>query len=438
MVAAVVALSSICGFAASDDEKWDFSFGVPGANAMVRTLRPAGEILHVGGHFYTIGGIRASNIASWSGSGWHALGQGLDRAVYAVEPIATGIWAGGAFHGPISGPLFAHLAFWDGTNWSAPTRTVGPVYTVRAGDRQIYVGGQCEMWRSPNDPGPIGVNIARWDNTNWGSLGPGLNQPHSECPDIVPSECSSVLALCSDGGYLYAAGWFNRAGELRATNIAKWDGTNWSTLGRGIGREGTPVYALASSSNDLYVGGYFGTAGEIVVPSIARYDGRNWFPLGSGLAKGPGFPTVYALAVVGTDLYVGGDFTSAGGVPANNIAKWNGVSWSALGSGVNGVVRALASNGTELFVGGQFTSAGGKASTNIALWHIPHSLRINRTCDEVTVSWPATGSNLVLESRADLSASNWQTVSTERVISGGRLLVSEVVSNSARFYRLRR
>ena len=45
---------------------------------------------------------------------------------------------------------------------------------------------------------------------------------------------------------------------------------------------------------------------------------------------------------VGHDLYAGGGFTTAGGVAANRIAKWNGSAWSALGSGMNGAVYALA------------------------------------------------------------------------------------------------
>ena len=43
-------------------------------------------------------------------------------------------------------------------------------------------------------------------------------------------------------------------------------------------------------------------------------------------------------------LYVGGDFTSAGGVGANYVARWDsrtGV-WSPLGGGTSGVVYALA------------------------------------------------------------------------------------------------
>jgi cysteine-rich repeat protein len=72
--------------------------------------------------------------------------------------------------------------------------------------------------------------------------------------------------------------------------------------------------------------------------------------------------------VGGTDLYVGGWFTTAGGVSANHIAKWDGSTWSALGSGAYDV-RALAVGGTDLYVGGWFTTAGGKPSSNFAIWH---------------------------------------------------------------------
>src|SRR5688572_22774474 len=60
----------------------------------------------------------------------------------------------------------------------------------------------------------------------------------------------------------------------------------------------------------------------------------------------------------GPVLYAGGDFTTAGGVAANRIAKWNGSNWSALGSGMNRTVRALAMHddggGPALYAGGDF------------------------------------------------------------------------------------
>jgi hypothetical protein len=78
--------------------------------------------------------------------------------------------------------------------------------------------------------------------------------------------------------------------------------------------------------------------------------------------------TVNALAVNGTELYAGGGFTTAGGVGVNYIAKWNGTSWSALGSGMNVAPLALAVIGTDLYAGGNFTTAGGKPSGSIARW----------------------------------------------------------------------
>ena len=78
----------------------------------------------------------------------------------------------------------------------------------------------------------------------------------------------------------------------------------------------------------------FTIAGDIIANDIAQWNGSSWSALGSGVSGLNGF--VYALAVSGSTLYAGGDFTTAGGNAANYIAQWNGSSWSALGSGMNG------------------------------------------------------------------------------------------------------
>ena len=85
------------------------------------------------------------------------------------------------------------------------------------------------------------------------------------------------------------------------------------------------------SGTNLYAGGYFTTAGGVTANYIAKWNGSAWSALGSGMGGDP----VYALAVSGTNLYAGGDFTTAGGVSANYIAKWDGSAWSALGSGMD-------------------------------------------------------------------------------------------------------
>jgi len=78
---------------------------------------------------------------------------------------------------------------------------------------------------------------------------------------------------------------------------------------------------------------------------------------------------VHAFTVYNGELIAGGQFTSAGGVPANYIAKWNGISWSPLGSGTNAEVDALTVYNGQLVAGGRFTSAGGVEVNFIAKWN---------------------------------------------------------------------
>ena len=138
---------------------------------------------------------------------------------------------------------------------------------------------------------------------------------------------------------------------------------NWDDRFGQLGMSG-PVLAMAVSGTDLYVGGIFSLAGSVTVNNIAKWDGSSWTVLGSGTDG-----IVNALAVDGTDLYVGGNFTTAGGDSASNIAKWNGSNWSALGNGISGGnVRALAVSGGNVYVGGVYTTAGGDSANNIAKW----------------------------------------------------------------------
>ncbi|MCB0550270.1 MAG: BspA family leucine-rich repeat surface protein [Lewinellaceae bacterium] len=134
----------------------------------------------------------------------------------------------------------------------------------------------------------------------------------------------------------------------------------WAPISTGLNG---PCRAIAVSGNDVYVGGEFSMAGGVSARCIARWDGSSWNALGSGLNS-----AVRAIAVSGSDVFVGGDFVMAGGIPASHIAHWDGSSWNALGSGVSSFVHAIAVLGSDVFVGGQFTVAGGIPANRIARW----------------------------------------------------------------------
>ncbi|MGB9613419.1 MAG: chitobiase/beta-hexosaminidase C-terminal domain-containing protein, partial [Candidatus Margulisiibacteriota bacterium] len=93
----------------------------------------------------------------------------------------------------------------------------------------------------------------------------------------------------------------------------------------------------SSSSTRVHYTGSFSIEASRVIKAVAEksgmmtsevasawYDLYWWQALGSGMNG-----SVYALAVDSSgNLYAGGSFTTAGGVSANRIAKWNGSSWS--------------------------------------------------------------------------------------------------------------
>ena len=85
---------------------------------------------------------------------------------------------------------------------------------------------------------------------------------------------------------------------------------------------------------------------------ITYSQAQTWHSLGSGL-NGP----VYDIAIEGADVYVGGNFTNAGGKEdADYLARWDGEEWHAVAPGLNNTVYAIVVNGVELYVGGEFTT----------------------------------------------------------------------------------
>jgi hypothetical protein len=145
---------------------------------------------------------------------------------------------------------------------------------------------------------------------------------------------------------------------------------NWAAMGTGGAGASLGVQAFAQAADgSLYVGGDFTSMGGVAnTGNIAKWDGSAWSALTSGLNAG-----VFALAMApnGTTLYVGGVFLNADGIAnADRIASWNGSAWSALSTGANDTVNALAvgPDGT-LYAGGNFTSIGGVAINRIAQWN---------------------------------------------------------------------
>lgn len=229
------------------------------------------------------------------------------------------------------------------------------VYAIEVCDNLVYVGGDFDL------AGDVAANgIAAWNNSthHWSALGSGISQ--------------RVSAILVNGDNVYAGGFFQNAGGITAHNIAKWNKSSetWSTLGSGMTKSGSnaSVFALAITEvGDIIAAGDFDSAGGVSARNIARWDGSQWHAMGTGV--GDANNSADALAVIGSNIYVGGEFITAGGSSAKHLAVWNVSSWSPVGGGTDNDVLALAAQGNSLYVGGSFTHVNTSTAVgHVALW----------------------------------------------------------------------
>ena len=189
------------------------------------------------------------------------------------------------------------------------------------------------------------------------------------------------------GNALYVGGKFTNSYEqIGIKNIARWDGSHWSQVGKG---SNSTVYAFAiyddGSGPALYASGQFPNTDGINVDGIGRWDGKEWLIVPSGdVSNGSDFTAIFNLQVFDDAisdrpaLYIGGRFNMIGSIAANHIVRWDGNSWSPLGSGFGpsslSVVHGMTvfddggSQGESLYINGDFLTADGISSKHFAQW----------------------------------------------------------------------
>jgi len=453
---------------------------IASTDAAIHALAAFNGELCVGGDFNTVNGVAAARIARWNQSEWRALGSGVGgtgtRSVRALAVLGAKLVAGGTFTD------FQSIASWDGVTWSGLgpgvqlSAQAGKVNALAVVGSDLLVAGQFDhagslpennvaRWNGagwsqvgtlpPQDAvsqwlgAPIAgatisgaVRPARWDGSSWMSDGSPPLQPFAYVNDGTMLYCggfaTSVLApdgfarfdgvtwtglqepwapgmsglnapvngMLTFGGRVYVAGYFALAGQdgswLATSRVASWDGNVWTstpaTLGGvayslatyngallagghgwvarldpGVwtpigGTVGGDVDAMAQYGTDLIAIGNFGTAGGGFAYGIARWNGTSWSALGSGFDIVSGDEPA-AVVSFGGEIVVGGYLTSSGGTALHHLVHWTGSAFTDLGGGADGPVAALAVSGADLLVGGAFTHVGGIEAHGAARWN---------------------------------------------------------------------
>lgn len=301
---------------------------------------PNGDII-AGGIFTTAGGVPALRVARWTGTAWAPMGDGFDGPVRALARTSNGtIYAGGEF--TASGAQHTgHLAKWDGASWQPVPTPIqsGNVYALAAlEDGSLAVGGSFTTIN--DDPYPY---IARLADGQWNPLGSLAGNVNS-------------LSVKADG-YLYANGDF-----ADKSGVARWTGTTWQGI---VGDFGTLVRHVVPLPDDQtlisgnllrvnsIVSGYLTILSHAFDPVGSFTDG----PITSAVRDGRG------------GCIVIGPFTTVGGVAANRIARWDGVTFHPLGDGLPSPPRAVyvLRNGDVIASGQTFTAFGGFG--HLARWN---------------------------------------------------------------------
>lgn len=320
--------------------------------------------LIIGGNFNVAGGNSTSNIAAWDGVSWSTLNSGLPNYYFGgVKALAvyngTLIAAGEDYL-----PAAQSIMKWNGTTWSnfASTNSSSITCCSEVKALAIYNNNLIAAGRFTSIGGLTANNIAQWNGTSWSTLGTGI------AGFSGGANIGGINTLVVHNNELYAGGTFTIAGGITVSNIAKWNGSNWSSVGNGIAACNVSgninwcypyngVGILCEYNNELYAGN--------CTNGVVKWNGASWIALGGGLTNGGVNSTfVRGMTVYNGKLIVGGYFSSAGLTTAYNIAAWDGINWSYIGgnstnNGLNNYVNALGVYNNSLYAGGDVQNAHG-------------------------------------------------------------------------------
>ena len=254
---------------------------------------PVPARLVVGGYFTAAGGVSANRIAAWDGTRWAAMDQGLPDIAQPFT-ISALHWANES-----------HILYAAGNIGQSGSTLVTPF-------------------------------VARWDGSMWTMLPPPpeipgyhafrVNRLHAFDPDGSGPLPEHLVAVLEDP-----------VGYPPGLHLNDWDGFTWRSPDNwvnGVGRvTDVTVFRGSTGQPALYISGLNQDHSQYA-QFVYRWDGNQLTEILRDTCTSCVFLGINALEVVndvpGSSLYAGGNFTSIEGVPANELARWDGQAWHAV------------------------------------------------------------------------------------------------------------
>jgi len=306
---------------------------------------------------YTAAGILYT-LSQPIGSNYIILGG---TGIYTIEGVSTGVVA--KFNR--STKTFSAI---DAGNIPSS----GDIYCscVIPGTTKVLVGGNF-TWGFVT-----GSNLALISSlSTWGNVGGGYSGSYGTD--------GAVRCMATDptnSNYIYMGGSFTTAGGTSANYIAKYNVASDSFTAVGSGFDGDVYSIVVSALGTVYACGNFGHSGGTSINGIAKWDGSTWSQVGSSgispLYYDPTKPMTLKILADG-NLYMSGTFHMVDDKLVYGIAKWDGISWNALGAGLQqstasgkvGNVYCIEEIDGLLYAVGWFDTAGGLSGCyGMAYW----------------------------------------------------------------------
>ncbi|MBK8701565.1 MAG: beta-propeller fold lactonase family protein [Saprospiraceae bacterium] len=216
-------------------------------------------------------------------------------------------------------------------------------------DIEIDAAGNVYLASGTFDLGCFCYNskIHKWNGSSWSEIGSALDLINQI--EVTP------------GGSIYAMGLFTSISGTAANKLAYYNGSTWTAILGGVGQLGR---MKLDPGNNLYVANV--SSVNSLPANLAKWNGTSWQILNTESFSNQ----ITDMEIgAGSDVYVGGYFTTIGSVSHNRVAKFDGTAWSPLATGIDGPVKSLFYHNNTLYVGGQFTSAGTLNTDNFAFWN---------------------------------------------------------------------
>lgn len=339
-----------------------------------------GEFDHAGPLGQHAANVVSNNVIAWNGSTFEAVGEGL-----GLGDGTSGLlrWNGSLWsvenHHYAGTAVSPAVARFDGARW----HTVGPfdprtdIQDAIVFQDALHVVG--DLWFAD---GRRMAGTIRFDGTTWTSLGGpsggtlavhngelhcgglgGVQRLSGGTWSALPSFTGQVLAMASFGGRLYLGG-SNLGTGSGAVNLLAWDGTSLQPVGSGLDGSAS---VLCEHQGELWIGGSFATAGGVPSRRLARFDGTAFRSFPGPAIQGT---SVRALESFRGSLWISGHLGVVGGVDTS-LARWDGGTLTALGTGPNTPASTLLGDEQtgELWIGGGFFLCDDVTAAGLIVWH---------------------------------------------------------------------